>query len=193
MSISFIAKGTGLKRRAVCRAVERLVTKRLIVREESIIRLNKNYDEWVVTKRSPSVQTDTPPVSKRRTEVVTKRSPNKERIKETPDSKEIISIATPSEGFADSGAEINKILSHFQMKLNPTLNYGNKTQRDAVKQLLRILGADKLLRTIDYAASVQSEQFAPIITTPYQLKEKMAQLTSYYQKQTNKAPLVASI
>lgn len=95
MSISFIAQGTGMKRRCASRAIERLVSKRLIVRAGSIVAINKNYDEWVVSKRTPPVQTDTPPLSKRRTEVVSKRTPNKERVKETPE-KEIPLIATTS-------------------------------------------------------------------------------------------------
>jgi len=100
-------------------------------------------------------------------------------------------LATPEVVAAKD--EVNEILSVFQMKLNPTINYGNKTQRDAVKELLRIQGKEKLIRTIEYAASVSSDQFAPIITTPYQLKEKMAQLIAYYQKQNNKRPNIISV
>lgn len=99
--------------------------------------------------------------------------------------------ATP-EVVADS-AEVNEILSAFQMKLNPTINYGNKTQRAAVSDLLKLMGREKLIKTIEYAASVSSDQYAPTITTPYQLKEKMAQLVAYYQKQNNKKPNIISI
>lgn len=89
--------------------------------------------------------------------------------------------------------EVNEILSAFQMKLNPAINYGNKTQRNAVSDMLKLMGKEKLLKTIEYATSVSSEQFAPTITTPYQLKEKMAQLIAYHQKQNNKAPNIISI
>jgi len=188
MTISFICKGTGLKHRSACRAVERLVSKRLIVRKDSIIKFNKNYDEWAVSKRLTSVQTDTPPVSKRRTQVVSKRLTNKERLKETP-KKEI--HATPS-AVADKN-QITQVFETFQMNLNPTINYGNVTQRKAAQELLDLMGLPKLIRTVEYAASIRAEPFAPVITTPYQLKEKLAQLTSYYQKQNNKSPLVASI
>lgn len=194
MSISFIAQGTGMKRRCASRAIERLVSKRLIVRTGSLVAINKNYDEWVVSKRTPPVRSDTPPVSKRRTEVVSKRTPNKERVKETPE-KEILPppLATPSAVAEKQPNEINIVMEAFQMKINPTINYGNRTQRAAIESLLKIMGLEKLLRTIEYAAAVQSEQFAPTITTPYQLKEKLAQLTSYYQKQNNKPPNVVSV
>lgn len=190
MSISFIAQGTGLKRRCVCRAVERLVSKRLIVRSESTIKLNKNYDEWLVSKRTPSVQTDTPPVSKRRTRVVSKRTPNKERDKETPEKETNPATTSVAEKKPNS---INEILEMFQMKINPTINYGNKMQRDAVQKLLTLLGREKLIRTIEYVVAIQSEEFAPTITTPYQLKEKLAALTAYYQKKTNKPSNVVSV
>ncbi len=78
--------------------------------------------------------------------------------------------------------QINLVMEKFQILLNPTINYGNKTQRKAIQDLLDLMGEDKLIRTIEYAASIINEQFAPMITTPYQLKEKLAQLTAYYQK-----------
>ncbi len=80
MSISFIAKGTGLKTRSVNRTLKKLVSNRLLVRNGSLIKFNKNYDEWVVSKRLPSVQSATPPVSNRRREVVSDRLHNKEII-----------------------------------------------------------------------------------------------------------------
>lgn len=190
MSISFIAKGTGLKVRCVSRAMKRLVSKRLIVRTESTVKLNKNYDEWLVSKRTPPVQTDTPPLSKRRTKVVSKRTDNKERVKETPE-KEI--LATPS-GVAEKVPNpINEILEMFQMKVNPTINYGNSTQRGAVEYLLKFMGKEKLSRMVDFVESIKNEEFAPTITTPYQLKEKLAALMSYYQKKHNKPSNVISV
>lgn len=89
--------------------------------------------------------------------------------------------------------DINLILNAFQVKLNPTINYGNKTQRRAVQELLALMGSEKLLRTIDYAAAIRADRYAPTITTPYQLKEKLAQLTAYYQKSANKKPNAITI
>ena len=94
-------------------------------------------------------------------------------------------IPATSEDVADT-KEVNEVLSAFQMKLNPNIKYGNKTQRQAARELLKKLGRDKLLRTIDYVEKISAEQFAPTITTPYQLQEKMAQLTAYFNK--NSAP-----
>ena len=88
---------------------------------------------------------------------------------------------------------VNLIMEKFQMLLNPTINYGNKTQRKAIQDLLDLMGEEKLVRTIEYAALVRTDPFAPTITTPYQLKEKFAQLISYNQKQENKSTKGISI
>ena len=102
-------------------------------------------------------------------------------------------LATPS-AVADKGPnEVNKVMEAFQMKINPTISYGNKTQRAAAQSLLTLLGSEKLMRTIEYVASIQNEQFAPTITTPYQLKEKMAQLTAYFNKNTASKNTIAVI
>lgn len=102
-------------------------------------------------------------------------------------------IATTSVVADFDQKSVNIILEKFQMLLNPNINYGNKTQREAVIFLLKGIGLEKLIRTIEYAASIQNDQFAPTITTPYQLKEKMAQLTMYYNKQskTNESKVIA--
>jgi len=149
---------------------------------------NKNYDEWLVSKRIPSIQTDTGGVSKRIPLLVSKRIPKKDRLKIR--TKDINTVATEVTTGHD---EINPILEMFQMKINPTINYGNKTQRQAVTDLLALMGFEKLTRTIDYVVSIRSEAFAPTITTPYQLKEKLAQLINYQQKQSSKSALIASI
>lgn len=82
MSISFIAKGTGMKKRNVSRTIERLVSKRMIVRDKSLMIFNKNHEEWVVSKRTGSVQSDGGGVSNRMKKVVSNRTDKKERVKE---------------------------------------------------------------------------------------------------------------
>lgn len=112
----------------------------------------------------------------------------KERKKET----EPI-LATPSDVAEKVPNPINEILEQFQMKVNPTINYGNSTQRGAVEYLLKFMGKEKLSRMIDFVESIKNEEFAPTITTPYQLKEKLAALMSYYQKKHNKPSNVISV
>lgn len=88
-------------------------------------------------------------------------------------------IATP--GAAGQENEINKIFEIFYL-INPTINFGNITNRKAVEAMIKRFGFDQTKRTAEYAIQVQGKEYAPTITTPYQLKEKLAQLKIYFEK-----------
>jgi uncharacterized protein YerC len=108
----------------------------------------------------------------------------------------VATLATTSvaeEGAPKVSNDVNEILEAFQMRLNPTISYGNKTQRGAIEYMLKQLGKEKVLKAIEYCAQIQGDQFAPIITTPYQLKEKWAQLGAYHKKQVESPNKVAFI
>jgi len=94
------------------------------------------------------------------------------KIKES--KNEIILQAKPAN-------EINQIITLFN-KINPVINYANKTQRDAVDGLIEKLGFEKLVRTIEYAVSIQGQQYAPTITTPIQLKNKLGDLLVFWKR-----------
>jgi hypothetical protein len=89
--------------------------------------------------------------------------------------------------------ETNIILEAFQMKINPTVNFGNKTQRKACEELIKAYSLEKVLNTIDYLEKIQSDPFSPSITTPYQLKEKFSQLVNYYNRSNNKIKKTAGV
>lgn len=87
---------------------------------------------------------------------------------------------------ADKDPRINELLNEFK-PVNPTLNFGNKTQRKALEEMVKQFGYEKVLNTIRYAVSIQGNPYSPVITTPYQLKENMGKLMIYYQKENNQA------
>ena len=80
-----------------------------------------------------------------------------------------------------AGAGINRIFDVFY-ELNPALNYAHGGGRKAAEFLAARFGMDGAVELAKYACLVQGKQFAPVITTPWQLKEKMAQLEIYRQK-----------
>jgi len=80
-------------------------------------------------------------------------------------------------------AEIEKVFEIFYKTINPTISYGNKTNREAVSFLIKKFGLEKTIRLTKYSCSVQSEKYAPVITTPYQLKKKLAELRIYTDRQ----------
>ena len=84
--------------------------------------------------------------------------------------------------------EHNNIISVFNLfkTINPTINYGHKTNRQSVHDLIKLFGLDKTIKMAEYAISVQGNKYAPVITTPYLLKEKLAQLKIYADGQKNK-------
>lgn len=78
--------------------------------------------------------------------------------------------------------EIAQIFKIFYESVNPTINFGNKTQRGAVEAMITRIGFEKTKRMAEYAVSIQGEKYAPTITTPYVLKEKMGELIIYFKK-----------
>lgn len=79
--------------------------------------------------------------------------------------------------------EVNKIFDIFY-RINPGINFGNTTQRKAVSWLIGKFGFDKALKYAEAALAVQGRQYAPVITTPHQLKEKLGDLNIFYKKET---------
>lgn len=79
-------------------------------------------------------------------------------------------------------SDVNQVIDLFHEKINPVINYGNTTTRKAASALIQQFGLDSTLKLTRYAISVQGQDYAPVITTPYQLKEKLAQLKLFSQK-----------
>ena len=89
--------------------------------------------------------------------------------------------------------EIGQLFDVFYSTVNPTINFGNKTTRAAADALIRKFGLEKSIEIAKYAVKVQGKPYAPTITTPYQLKEKMGALMIYGQQQKARLPIVAKI
>lgn len=85
-----------------------------------------------------------------------------------------------------SAGLINPFIEKFK-PVNPSYKrlFANKTQRSALQRLIDEVGADKLGRIIDYLPKTNARPYAPTITTPLQLEEKMGQLMAFVQKERN--------
>ena len=99
--------------------------------------------------------------------------------KEFINNKEIENnIAAPS-----AAGEIVKVFEAFQKSgLNPHINYGNRTQRAAAEFLVGRYGVEKVLGSVAYAASVAGQPYAPVVTTPLELKEKIGKLVAHAKR-----------
>lgn len=82
---------------------------------------------------------------------------------------------------------VEQVMDAFHLTVNPTINYGNTTQRRAADLLVKQIGLDKVLAAIKFIHEVASQDhYAPTITTPFQLREKFGSLVSYAHKKQNK-------
>ena len=117
-------------------------------------------------------QKGNPPLPKKGT---TKETSTKETItkeKERP----------PSGNAKYDHSQIKQVMDIFY-KINPALPFGHKSQRDAITDLYDLFGVEKTIKMAEYAISLHGEPFAPVITTPYQLKLRSSQLASFWKKQ----------
>ena len=86
----------------------------------------------------------------------------------------------------EDGMLINSKIELFK-PLNPLTYkkwYSNKVQRAAVGRLIETLG-DKLEAAISAAEKANTQKYAPTITSPYQLEEKLSALRAFMLKENN--------
>jgi len=122
ISYSQIAKGTGLKRQNAHRAFKKLSSKRITLRLENGLMFNKNYEDWVVSKRMTPLKTDesvikNDPVVIQSDGKSVIQSDEYKRKKENNKRKKNLKI-TP---LTDTGKKTNQALENIR-KMNPWLN-----------------------------------------------------------------------
>ena len=76
-----------------------------------------------------------------------------------------------------SSANLNELLDKFK-KINPAYKkfFGNTTQRDALQRLVDEYGTEKVGNMIDTLPKINTMKYAPTITTPLQLEDKLGAL-----------------
>jgi len=84
-----------------------------------------------------------------------------------------------------NGKDINDLIDKFK-KVNPSYErlFGNTTQRKAMERLLKKYGKEKLERIIDWLPKIFGKPYAPTITTPYMLEQKLAELIAFIKKKS---------
>jgi len=77
--------------------------------------------------------------------------------------------------------------------LNPHVSFGNITQRKAAEELIKEHGKEKVIKYVEFARAVTGKRFAPSITTPVQLRDKLGTLAIYAERLKEEKPKVAII
>ena len=86
---------------------------------------------------------------------------------------------------SEQSSQIKEVMDIFY-KINPTLNWGNKTIRKSCQDLIKRFGLEGTIKMAKMIVEIQGQPYAPVATTPYQMKEKLAQFKIYFDKEKNK-------
>ena len=70
-------------------------------------------------------------------------------------------------------------------EINPTINFGHKTHRSSIMAMEEKLGFEEVVKIAKIAVAVQGQRYAPTITTPTELRNKMGALAVYIKKHQN--------
>jgi len=173
ISLTQFEKWTGLSRATVNKGLKNLVLRNILVKTAiPTYKFNKDWESWVV-KPVKLVKHNDPASIDRLTKNGITRYTHKRK-------KEITKEINPL------GGDINSIINIFEKSINPTINYGNIQQRNAVETLINKVGLDRTIAAVKYSISIQTDRYAPTITTPIQLLNRYGELQAYYAKRNTK-------
>jgi len=86
--------------------------------------------------------------------------------------------------------DIQELLRLFYENLNPNLKFQNKTLRADAEFLVNHYPLDKLETMILYIKEHQNEQYFPTITTPTQLRDKMASIINHKNREVKGSKII---
>lgn len=92
---------------------------------------------------------------------------------------------------SEQSSQVNKVMDEFY-EINPTLNYGNKTQRKAVEDMIKKWGTDNLIGMIRKYREHMTEKYMPVATTPIAFKNKVGDIKVGIDK-INNNPLITNV
>lgn len=100
-------------------------------------------------------------------------------------------ISKKESNTSEETSQVNDFINLFK-EVNPSYTklFANKTQRLASERLIKTHGFEKLSSLIALLPKMNQDKFAPIITTPLQLEDKLGQLIAYGQRKKANQPLM---
>lgn len=183
-----LSKFLGVTSRTVFEMIERLISKDLIQKENDTkwLKTTSKWYELVVLEKlkiKPTTYEETAQPMKKvhstyeETSYPTYEESSYNKNNSYNDINKSIINSEPS----SQPDEVNLILQEFY-KINPTLNFGNKTQRKAVEDLIKMFTAEKLILMIQWYATQTSNTYCPVATNPLAFKNKIAEIKMYADK-----------
>lgn len=92
---------------------------------------------------------------------------------------------------SEETSQVNPLIELFK-EVNPSYSklFANKTQRGSAERMLKTHGLQKLSGLIKLLPQMNGDKYAPVITTPVQLEDKLGQLIAYGQRKQNNQPII---
>ena len=151
---------------------------------KQILSINKDFNRIVTQKQNSYINIEqlhkhvknTTNRSMFMQQTVPQTSTTKETNTKETNTKEIGEETSPN--------QINQVLDLFY-KINPALNFGNTTERNAVQWVVDKWGIENSLRMVEYTISIQGQPFAPVVTSPSEFKKKIARIKIFKDTQLN--------
>ncbi|MDD4661854.1 MAG: helix-turn-helix domain-containing protein [Candidatus Pacebacteria bacterium] len=192
-----------------CFPSQELIAKELGITDRTVRNYIKKFEEWnlilVKKEKNPKTQKylnnvytllDKSQWKKKPEEIISYDSPeenkNKNQRKIVPHKNTYI-INNTNKIQDELKNNSNALLNLFYKEINPNIKFNNKTTRTDAEWLENKYGIEKLEPMVMYIKQHQHEQYFPSISTPTQLREKMAQLINYSKKQNNKQSIIIKI
>ena len=137
------------------------------------------YHKTIYCKEMALLSEDENGVYEMDTECIQNVSPGKVRLGKVRKGKD---TNTGETKVSQEGA---KIIEKFK-SINPSLQYGNTTQRKACDELIGKFGLEEALRMVDMALSAQlSDRYCPRATTPHLFWQKLGDFMVYFKGKSN--------
>lgn len=86
---------------------------------------------------------------------------------------------------------IDSLINKFR-DVNPSYKklFSNKTERAAMERMVKEHGEDKVSQIIDVLPQTNQEKYAPVISTPYQLENKMGNLIAFLKREKGQSKFI---
>ena len=168
-----------MNRSQAVETIKSLVCKRILLKEGSVYKFNKNWEEWLVCKRilhTASMQKDTGGGMQKHTKCSMQKHTHKRK-------KERVTKEIPEH----SSGLIVKLIDLFVM-INPACKrmYGNTTQRQACQDLIDTYGFEEISKVIPFLPKNNSTAFKPKANTPLQLWQKYQSIKDSWLQEKSK-------
>lgn len=175
--------GTGLSKRHIIRALKSLERQRYI----NIKRTRGGKGLAYINEYSLQIVTE----GNYNNDKVSLLNSDKGKQTKTDLSKKDTKIPVRASNLAGSAIiplkanETNRLIALFK-NINPSYEqlFKNKTQRAAIERLVKKFGVEQVGKMIDGLKKIFGQPYAPTITTPYLLEQKLADYIGYIKKRS---------